>query len=453
MGGAYAIKTNGYGDTVWTKIFQYGNGNLVSETASGYSIIANPFMIYTNSNGDTLSTRQFFGPLNQLLGFESFSFYSGDTNFLAIGTTQSGPSNKDFFFVSNGTVYPSYGTTNLEYGSSVQWAFGGGVIMVGSTRDFIWDSSDIYLLRIYSQFMTLWTKTYGGSKFETGKYVIRTNDGGFMILGEICDSISNPNDILLIKTDSNGDSLWSKEYGDIGDEKGNFIAQTSDGGYVVIGSTTSFGAADTDIFVIKTDSLGNVLWSKIYGDYGQDIGEYIQETNDGGYAILGTTDTSGLGYSSIYFIKTDANGNSGCNETNVTFSVLSPPIIKSNPTTQTGTPGGFGSPYLYHIIIGSGGTDLQLCFNVGVSEKYQYPSLSLYPNPSDGNFYLNLTENDFKSSLLNIYNSLGMKIYSMELENSSVPFLLPVNLNATSGIYLVQVIADRKQFIQKLTIK
>src|SRR6185436_1174912 len=152
IGGGYAVKTNSNGDTTWTKIFQYGGGNLVGETASGFSFIVNPFMVYTNSNGDTISTKPMFGPLNALFGFESFSFYPGDTNFLAIGTTQSLSNNKDFFFVSNGTTYPSYGTTNLEYGSSVQWAYGGGVIMVGTTRDFFWNSSDIYLIRVYSPF-------------------------------------------------------------------------------------------------------------------------------------------------------------------------------------------------------------------------------------------------------------------------------------------------------------
>src|SRR6185436_10393824 len=92
IGGGYAVKTNSNGDTTWTKIFQYGGGNLVGETASGFSFIVNPFMVYTNP---------IFVQLNALIGFESFSFYPGYINFLAIWTTQSLPNNKDFFFVSN----------------------------------------------------------------------------------------------------------------------------------------------------------------------------------------------------------------------------------------------------------------------------------------------------------------------------------------------------------------
>src|ERR1039457_2751089 len=102
-------------------------------------------------------------------------------------------------------------------------------------------------------------KTYGVNADDIGYSVIQTYDGGYAITGTIG---TNNYDVFLVKTDSFGDTLWTKSYGGIHADYGYSIIQTNDSGYIIVGSTESF---DADVYVIRTDSLGDTLWTRIYG--------------------------------------------------------------------------------------------------------------------------------------------------------------------------------------------
>jgi hypothetical protein len=152
---------------------------------------------------------------------------------------------------------------------------------------------------------TLWTKTYGGIDFEAGYSVTQTKDGGYIIAGVTCYSFNN--DAYLIKTDSNGDTLWTRTYGRIwGSNKDNWgysVAPTSDGGYIIAGWTSSFGTGGYDVYLIKTDSNGDTLWTKTYGGSGDDFGNSVAQTGDGGCIITGYTFSYGAGDGDVYLIK------------------------------------------------------------------------------------------------------------------------------------------------------
>lgn len=263
----WLLKTDRWGDTLWTRIYD-GIGTWVEQVSDGSYIVVGSlendlWLLKTDASGDSIWSK-------------------------------------------------TYGEEGKDWAKCVRETSDGGYIIVGFKDDDLPNiyAEDLWLIKTDSFGDTLWTKPYGGDDIQgEGTSVCVTSDGGYVVGGIVRTTKSS--DIWLIKTDSQGDSLWSKKYGESNLwVSGPDIQQTSDGGYVVVGSLKQ-DLAGFDVWLIKTDSTGDTLWTRSWGSQGGafdwDIGCSVEQTTDGGYIMSGV---KGWEYPSgdLWLIKTDSVG-------------------------------------------------------------------------------------------------------------------------------------------------
>lgn len=204
----------------------------------------------------------------------------------------------------------TYGGDATDIGASIQQTFEGGYIVCGYTESFGAGEADVWLLKTDSLGDTLWTQTYGGTKADIGWWIRQTSDSGYIVAGATQSFGAGSSDVWLIKTKANGDTIWTKTYGGTNNDNAKSVQVTVEGGYIVCGASSSFNpGADNDVYLIKTDSHGDTLWTKTFGGLGEDAGLEVQQTRDYGYIIVGETQNIPAGDIDVYVIKTDSLGN------------------------------------------------------------------------------------------------------------------------------------------------
>jgi uncharacterized delta-60 repeat protein len=221
----------------------------------------------------------------------------------------------------------TYGGSGRDEAYSVQQTTDGGYILVGSTWPLDSGATDCFLVKTDSQGDTLWTRTYGGSSFDYAYSVQQTADGGYILAGHTQSFGAGMFDAYAVKTDAQGDTLWTHLYGGAEPDYAHCVQQTADGGYIFAGYTTSFGAGYYDIYLVKTDGIGVILWTRAIGGDDSDMARSIQQTSDGGYIVAGCTNSLGEGGNDFYLVKTNSQGDTiwtrtygGSNE-DIAFSV------------------------------------------------------------------------------------------------------------------------------------
>jgi hypothetical protein len=209
----------------------------------------------------------------------------------------------------------TYGGLKDDFGWFVKQTKDGGYIITGSTISNDKRYSDLWLIKT-DQFGKLkWDKIFGGDDIDIGKTVAQTSDGGYILAG-ITNSIEGTNrDILLIKTNSLGNIEWNRILSGIRNEDDPYVQPTTDGGYIIICASNSFGSGRYDFWLIKTDENGIIEWNKTFGGYHDDNGKTVQQTSDGGYILGGSTKSFGSGKYDFWLIKTDEKGNELWNKT------------------------------------------------------------------------------------------------------------------------------------------
>ena len=210
----------------------------------------------------------------------------------------------------------TYGSAGIDYvGYSLVQTVDGGFASAGYAYSYAASNADVYLVKTDSAGSMQWNKTYGGTNNDRGYSLVQTNDGGYVIAGLTNSFGAGFSDVYLVKTDSVGSMQWNKTYGGTNIDDGYSLVKTLDGGFAIAGDTYSFGAGSSDAYSIKTDGDGNMQWNKTYGGIGNDVGYSLVKTLDGGFAIAGYTYSFGAGSSDAYLIKTDDSGNMQWNKT------------------------------------------------------------------------------------------------------------------------------------------
>jgi hypothetical protein len=420
-GGAdvFIIASDPSGEERWTQTFgsgqdDYGFG--VAMTAHGDCLAAGYLVTLGSADvalhGNTADGGQFL--MKVLGGSRDDMAYSvarnSDGGFIIAGATYSfgaGPPNAYVLRIDSlgDTLWTrTYGGAGEDYAFSARQTADSGFIICGTTYSYGAGQSDIYLIKTNASGDTEWTRTYGGAEPEHGHSVLQTADLGYVICGTTLSFGAGEADIWLIRTDANGDTLWTRTFGGDTADLGHSVAQTADHGFIICGQTASFGSGNCDAWLIKTDSIGDTLWTRTFGGGSDDVGYSVQPTTDGGYVMAGKTKSIGAGGEDFYLVKTDADG---------------------------------------HVAVAESRTNQAPASSL---------ALSCEPNPCAGTTTVRLSPSALRHSLLTLrmYDSQGRLVLSREISTSSFPLSTS---DLPSGAFFMRLDAGGEHATARLVLQ
>ena len=185
--------------------------------------------------------------------------------------------------------YARYGGNGYDVGYDVRQTLDKGYIITGSTSSYGLGNTDMYLLKLDSMGHHRFQNTFGNANNDIGKAVIQLIDSSYVMVGYTNSIGFGGYDIFLVKADKLGQLVWQKTIGGADWDFANSLQQTTDGGFIIAGSTFSYGYGKEDAYVVKTDANGNTQWSKTFGGIEDDIFKSVVQTTDGGYVLCGST--------------------------------------------------------------------------------------------------------------------------------------------------------------------
>ncbi len=341
----YLIKTDFRGVKQWEKKFTdpfFQVAGSVQQTLDGGYILCGAedgydhdslTLIKTDDKGALQWKHKYRMSVSRTVG--RFAEQTADQGFIVTGYTGEGFT-EDVYIIKtdvDGVLEWSrtYGGAGREYGVCVRQVNDGGYLVLGETDSFGYGINDMYALRLNTFGDTLWTRTYGTEDAEKGFSLTLTSDGGFAALGY---SSNQNGDLYLVKADESGNELWNRSYGGNGQDDGYSVSQTTDGGYFLAGRKSEGPNQPVDMYAIRTDVDGGVLWEHVYPQGRISEASSAQQTSDGGYIMLGSTTTliDQGSTSDMYLVKIDSVGN--------TSGIIGPPedvslTICPNPFFET----------------------------------------------------------------------------------------------------------------------
>lgn len=407
----FLIKTNQYGDTLWTRCYGDSSDDEVVDglqTADfGFIIVGTKrygldpietYLVRTNSIGDTLWTKSYSYNSHDVVPRSIYQLNNG--GFVVAGHIDTACSNCFDAFViclnSQGdTIWTrAYGGNQGDLINSILQTSDNGFLAVGYTTMLGPASISSYILKLNSNGFTQWAKAFAFGNFvDRARKIIKTSDGGYLLTGITSSSITQ--DAYVMKLDSAGDTIWSRIFNVPGYVEIFGIDETLDLGFIFCGySVDSIGR----MFLIKGDQNGDTLWTRVFPGWG--AGYSVSSTLDSGIIASGFLGANQL-------IKLDASGNFDCPTDSITTLVKRLPGNNMNINTPAFNYNSLNKLY-HNTVIGSGtmmnlycischtnvlinSVNTQACTGDTITLVTDPPGLSYNWNTGDTTPYLNVT--------------------------------------------------------------
>lgn len=397
------------------------------------------FVFKTDKFGDTLWSK-----IYEKTGEEVAQqiLVTADGGYIVVGRTDpssTGTGINDVYLVklsSAGAIEwtKTYGGIDDDWGRSIAETPDGGYIIAGATRSSGQGEYDVYLAKVNAGGSLEWSKTFGDTLIDFANSVRPTSDGGYILTGVTGTHVTYRN-MYIIKTNSAGDAVWSKSLGEDKDDGGTSIKQSADGGYVATGWFTH-NTGDLDVYIVKLNSSGNIQWETKVGDPAiNEYGNSIGLANDGGFVVAG--DQTPVGY----FAKTNASGGLMWTRT----------LIVSSDTTSTQSiiltrDGGFAATgftmnsanRIFLTKADTLGPELTGIENAYVKSK---DNLKFAPNPVETHLTVSLTGT--QTETIEIYDIIGNKIREISLIDNRTEKVRINREGLNPGVYIIQARSKR----------
>lgn len=206
------------------------------------------------------------------------------------------------------------GGDDTEHFKAIQETLDGGFIIVGYVEPWARDDRELYMVKTDSMGDLEWSQVYGDAKDDDAYDVVQTGDGGYLVVGGTKSYGAGLTDLWVMRTDDQGELIWEKILGGAKDDVA-YSVTSLDGDYLLVGSTASYGAGGSDVWVLKIDDEGEVLWNLTIGGPKNDVGKEVASTADDGFIIVGDTSSYGAGWTDVWLIKMNADGSVSWNQT------------------------------------------------------------------------------------------------------------------------------------------
>ncbi|MCX6199437.1 MAG: T9SS type A sorting domain-containing protein [Bacteroidetes bacterium] len=421
----------GVNDDHACNVYQLANGNyVIGGTTSSYGSGCGDGFILTLDSVGNLIWANAYGDIQ--CNYVN-NIIMTDSSIVGCGSA-SGSANDGWLFKvnKNGSLLWSKKYIGTNQFTEVRQTLDGGFLAVGSFNPLV-------ILKTDSAGNPVWFKDYGFNILRGQSFEILKN-GSAIIVGFTPNtgSIGGESDIFLLKLDPSGNQVWFKQYGFTFFDYGYSVKETKDKGFIVTGYTNSFGHGDWDAFLLKTDTGGNLLWAKTYGDVWADQTKQVQITNDGGFVITGYSSSASNNDSSyVYVVKTDSNGVTTCHYKDWPALQQTQPYP---PTTRTITAANFGVDSICNVTVSNYlFTERDFCaMPTGIQSTADEYSFSIYPNPVSSFIQV---EGIARHTPLAITNLLGQTLFQTTSETES----LTIDVSALpDGFYFL----NRHKFIK-----
>jgi hypothetical protein len=474
-------------------------GSIIQTLDSGFILIGsvgypqgnfNPYILRLDKNRDTLWSQIFTG----VDGSWSSVIETSDSGFITCGSRIGAGGKFDGVILKlkhNGTLewIKDYGTVQRDWFNSIQ-PYNNGFIISGSTEDTSGNIISVYLIHVNNSGNIIWSRIYKISTWDTATSVLCTRDNNILVAGFAAYGQGSI-DILIMKIDPTGNVIWAKIYGTLYEDRLRNIIETPDGGFLITGadgnlstnfdmfalkidsvgtmlwsynydftfrdfggscaSTTDgnfviggyivYPSYDIDAVVFKIDTTGNILWSKVYGDTNSQIILSVQQLFDGGLLITGQNQWSNYDLG-ILITKTNSMGEAGCNESNIvcTRSILT--MVDGNVIPSVAS--GCIAQSLFYSKAHNGFVE-SFCNTTYLPENiFPENRINVYPNPASDHFTLDINN---AQGVLKIFNANGKLILEKAISNQVINIQ-----NFENGFYTIRLESHGKNYYSKLII-